>query len=102
MQCVACAAKNVVLSQLKCAGPRLLNDTAYDPGRLVAFLVENMQLRNDRALAKLIDISPARLSKIRNRKLPVGESFLLRSHEATDIPVTALRVLMGDRRKQLR
>ncbi|MBC7500004.1 MAG: hypothetical protein H7315_05855 [Herminiimonas sp.] len=42
------------------------------------------------------------MSKIRNRKLPVGESFLLRSHEATDIPVTALRVLMGDRRKQLR
>ena len=60
-----------------------------------------MQLRNDRALAKLVDIRPTRLSKIRNRKLPVGESFLLRSHEATDIPVKALRVLMGDRRKQL-
>ena len=99
MECIACAAKKRVLSQLAVARPRLLNETTYDPGRLIAFLVEKLALESDRALAKRIDISPASLSKIRNRKLPVGATFLIRSHEASDIPVKALRLLMGDRRK---
>lgn len=99
MQCVACAAKQAVFPPLSAAGQRLSREADYDPGRLIAFLVKNMHLESDRALARLIDISPATLSKIRNRKLPVGASFLIRSHEASDIPVKALRLLMGDRRK---
>ena len=41
------------------------------------FLVKRIHLESDRTLARLIDISPATLSKIRNRNLPVGASFLI-------------------------
>jgi plasmid maintenance system antidote protein VapI len=76
--------------------------TSYDPNRLIDALIETMNLKNDAALARLLEVAPPVISKIRHRRLPVGASLLIRMHEATDMSIRELRDLMGDRRKKYR
>jgi hypothetical protein len=76
--------------------------TSYDPNRLIDALIEKMNLKNDAAVARLLEVAPPVISKIRHRRLPVGASLLIRMHEATDMSIRELRDLMGDRRKKYR
>ena len=59
-------------------------------------LVTRMNLRNDAALSRKLEVSPAVISKVRHGRQPVGASLLLRMHEASGMPVKELRRLMGD------
>jgi hypothetical protein len=61
-----------------------------------------MQLKNDAALSRLLEVAPPVISKIRHRALPVGASLLKRMHEVTQMSIRELRALMGDRRKNYR
>jgi plasmid maintenance system antidote protein VapI len=51
-------------------------------------------LKNDAALARLIDVAPPVISKIRSGRLPVGPSMILKLHEHPD-----LKMSLGDIRK---
>jgi plasmid maintenance system antidote protein VapI len=66
------------------------------PHRLLDALIEKMNLENDTALAKMLGVNPPTISKLRNGKLPIGASMLIRMHETTDIPIRELRALMSD------
>jgi hypothetical protein len=82
--------------------PAQAHPDAYNPDNLLNALIERLELKNDAALARLLEIAPPLLSKIRHRRLPVGAALLIRMHEVSGVPVRELRNLMGDRRQKYR
>ncbi len=80
----------------------LASQDSYNPSRLLDTLRERMQLKNDAALSRALEVAPPVISKIRHRALPVGASMLIRMHEVTQLSIRELRDLMGDRRDKYR
>jgi hypothetical protein len=74
----------------------------YDPDQLLASLIGKLNLKNDAALSRALEVSPPVISKIRHRRLPVTASLLIRMHEVSALSITELRQLMGDRRGKFR
>ncbi len=75
---------------------------AYDPDRLFDTLRQRLQLHSDKALAKLLQIAPPLLARLRQSGVPVSGSLLMRIHDATGIAIDELRRVLGDRRQRLR
>lgn len=67
---------------------------SVQPHRLLDALIAEMSLKNDAALARMLEVAPPVVSKQRLGKLPIGPSMLIRMHETTDIPIWKLRALM--------
>ena len=80
----------------------LSSQETYNPNQLLDTLREKMQLKNDAALSRALEVAPPVISKIRHRTLPVGASLLIRMHEVTQMSIRDLRDLMGDRRTKYR
>jgi hypothetical protein len=80
------------------AGHKLSEQATYDPNHLLDALIEKLQLKNDAALAHLLEVGPPVLSYIRHRRLPIGPMMLIRMHEVSGLSIRELRVLMGDHR----
>jgi hypothetical protein len=78
------------------------SERAYDPNRLLDALIDHLRLKNDAALARALEVAPPVISKIRHRRLPVGAALLIRMHEVSELTISDLRYLMGDRRKKFR
>jgi hypothetical protein len=78
------------------------NHREYNPDHLLATLIGKLNLKNDAALSRALEVAPPVISKIRHRRLPVGASLLIRMHEVTDLSIKDLRDLMGDRRNKYR
>ncbi|WP_151637802.1 hypothetical protein [Noviherbaspirillum aerium] len=74
----------------------------YDPNRLLDSVRDALQLANDAALARTLQVRPPVLSKIRHRRTPVSASLLIRIHEETNFSIAKLRELLGDRRQKFR
>ncbi len=74
----------------------------YDPDQLLASLIGKLNLKNDAALSRALEVSPPVISKIRHRRLPVTASLLIRMHEVSTLSIADLRALMGDRRGKFR
>ena len=74
----------------------------YDPNNLLESLIEKLNLKNDAALSRALEVAPPLISKIRHRRLPVGASLLIRMHEVSALSIRDLRHLMGDRRNKFR
>lgn len=74
----------------------------YDPNNLLESLIEKLNLKNDAALSRALEVAPPLISKIRHRRLPVGASLLIRMHEVSQLSIKDLRELMGDRRNKFR
>lgn len=74
----------------------------YSPDRLLNTVREALQLKNDAALARKLEVPAPPISKIRSRRLTVGAGILIRIHEVTGLEIFDLRSLMGDRRSKLR
>lgn len=72
---------------------------AYDPSHLLDSLITILDLKNDAALSRALDIAPPVISKIRHRRLAVGPSILIQMHEASDLTIRELRAMMGDFRE---
>ena len=81
---------------------RLADQVAYDPNNLLDSLIERLNLKNDAALSRALEVAPPVISKIRHLRLPVGASLLIRMHEVSDLTIRELRTLMGDRREKVR
>jgi len=80
----------------------LSSQPTYNPNLLLDTLRERMQLKNDAALSRALEVAPPVISKIRHRTLLVGASLLIRMHEVTQMSIRDLRDLMGDRRTKYR
>lgn len=80
----------------------LAEQVKYNPDNLLASIIGKLNLKNDAALSRALEVAPPVISKIRHRRLPVGASLLIRMHEVTDLSIQELRALMGDRRNKFR
>src|SRR6476619_7092203 len=80
----------------------LTSQVTYNPDNLLDALIDKLNLKNDAALSRALEVAPPVISKIRHRRLPVGASLLIRMHEVSDLSIKELRVLMGDRRDKFR
>ncbi|HWY36891.1 MAG TPA: hypothetical protein VNX68_19760 [Nitrosopumilaceae archaeon] len=78
------------------------NTVEYDPKRLLDALIEKLQLKNDAALSRILEVEAPLISKIRHGKIPIGGIMLLRMHDASGLSLKELRGLMGDRREKFR
>lgn len=78
------------------------NPLGYDPNRLLDELIKQLNLKNDAALARALEVAPPIISKIRHRTMPVGASILIRMTEISGLDIMQLRVIMGDRRGKFR
>ena len=65
--------------------------TAGNPNWLLDGLIDHLSLKNDAALSRALDVAPPVISKIRNRKLPVGPSILVRMYDVTGLSINELR-----------
>lgn len=74
----------------------------YDPNNLLNVLLGKLQLKNDAALSRALEVAHPVISKIRRYHLPVSASILIRMHERTGLTIRELRDLMGDRRTKHR
>ena len=78
------------------------SQAGYNPDHLLDSMLEKLNLKNDAALSRALEVAPPVISKIRHRRLPVGASMLIRMHEVSNLSVAELRELLGDRRGKYR
>jgi plasmid maintenance system antidote protein VapI len=60
---------------------------------LLDHLLSHMGPKNDAALAAALEVAPPVISKLRNRRLPLGASMLLRMHDATGLSIASMRMI---------
>ena len=77
----------------------LLNLKSYSPDNFLNEIKRKISITTDLDLAIILNIEPNIISNIRNRKIPIGASFLIRAHELTNLSFRKLRNLMGDFRR---
>jgi DNA-binding transcriptional regulator YdaS (Cro superfamily) len=77
----------------------LLEVTDYQPDRLLDKLSKQLKAGNDRKLARLLEISPSTISKIRRKVIAISAKHLLSIHDTSGIAIKELRKMMGDKRK---
>ena len=77
----------------------LLKLASYTPDNFLNRLLGKLHLKNDAALARTLDITPAVVSRIRNKKAPVSANLLLMIHDVSEIAIPELRRMMGDSRR---
>ena len=68
----------------------------FKPSNLLDALIKHLNLRNDAALSRALEVAPPVISKIRHGRLPIGPTLLLAMHEVSDLSIKELRALMGD------
>jgi hypothetical protein len=63
------------------------------PAYLLDQLIARFGLKNDAELSRRLEVAPPVISKIRRRRMPIGDSMLLNMHETFGLAVSDLRVL---------
>ena len=74
----------------------------YNPNNLLTGMIKALNLKNDAALSRALEVAPPVISKIRHGRLPVGASLLIRMQEVSNMSIKQLREMMGDRRDKFR
>ena len=76
---------------------KLLAQRSYQPDVLLDIIRQKISQKNDRQMSISLGISPATISRIRHRKIGIGDGVLLVFHEATGLSIEELRQIMGDK-----
>jgi hypothetical protein len=58
-------------------------------------IIAKLQLKNDAALSRALEVAPPVISKIRHRTLPIGATILLPMHEVSEFSIRELKKLMA-------
>ncbi|NHZ94602.1 hypothetical protein [Massilia sp. CCM 8734] len=69
-------------------------EVKYDPNGLLNALISGHGLKNDAALARLIQVAPPVISKIRSFTLPVRDSFVVRRLEIGKMTLAEVRAFV--------
>jgi DNA-binding transcriptional regulator YdaS (Cro superfamily) len=85
---------------LECVEPSA-HVTMYNPALLFDALIQKLELPNDRALAEFIGVTPSVISKIRTHRTPVSAAILIRVNEMTNVAISDIRAIIGERRTKL-
>ena len=70
-----------------------LQSSDYTPELFINLLIEKMQLKNDAALSRRLQVAPSVISEIRNSQLAIGASILL--NEESGISIAELKAAAG-------
>ncbi|MFZ3286587.1 MAG: hypothetical protein WA191_07025 [Telluria sp.] len=70
-------------------------EVEYNPSGLLDAVIAKHGLKNDAALSRLLKITPSLISKVRNKKIPVGPSMILAIHENFGLPASVIRRYIG-------
>lgn len=62
---------------------------------MLDFVIEVHKLKNDRGLARVLEVAQPTISKIRRRHLPMSSEIILRMHERLGMPVAEIRKLIA-------
>ena len=76
-----------------------LNQFPGDPNILLDTLIEKLNLKNDAALSRVLEVAPPVISKLRHGSLPIGPTMLIRMHEVSDLGIREMRALMLNEEK---
>ena len=68
-------------------------EVTYDPNKVLDAIMEKLNLKNDAALSRALEVAPPVISKIRHRTLPIGATILLRMHEKSEMSIRDLKEL---------
>lgn len=68
-----------------------LKASTYDPNRFVDTALTKLNVKNDRALAQELCLTPAVISNIRHRRLPISAPILIAIHEFTELPIREIK-----------
>lgn len=79
-----------------------LTPAAYDPNQLLDMLLLRLELKNDAALSRVLDVARPVLTGIRRGTLGIGAWLLIRISEVSGWSIEHLRRMMGDQRQRLR
>ena len=60
---------------------------------LINSLKKLFRLRNDAALARALGVAPPVISKLKSGKLEIGDSLLIKIHDAFDLTIKQIRAL---------
>lgn len=63
-------------------------------GTLFDVMMQRMALKNDAALARLLEVAPPVISKIRHGVLPFGATLIIAVHEVTDWPIRDIKAML--------
>jgi hypothetical protein len=85
---------NMPNTKIKTAGRTSLNDFPGDPNKLLDALLEKLNLKNDAALSRVLEVAPPVISKLRHGTLPIGPTILIRMHEVSNLGIREMRALM--------
>ena len=58
-------------------------------------VIKVMELKNDAALAKLLEVAPPVISKIRHGTLPIGATIALNIHESTGMSFDFIKGILS-------
>lgn len=73
----------------------LLQDPNYDPAKFLSWAThEVFGVRNDAALSRKLDSSPPIISKIRNKKMAIGDWLLVKISDRTGLGTMEIRKQM--------
>lgn len=71
-----------------------LNHFPGDANILLDALIDKLNLKNDAALSRALEVAPPVISKLRHGALPIGPTMLIRMHEISDLNIRDMRALM--------
>ncbi|MBK4736574.1 hypothetical protein [Noviherbaspirillum pedocola] len=74
----------------------------YDASRLLEFLLERINAKQDRQLAQRLGVSSSIIQGIRTQRIPLSGSLLTRMADCANCAVAELRFVLGDRRSRIR
>lgn len=74
----------------------LIHYETYTPNHMLDVLMAKLGVKSDAGLARALCVPPSTISKVRSRQMPVNSSLLLAAHEATEVSIRDLRLLLGD------
>ena len=77
------------------ANIRISDQAIYNPNYLLDELIKRLNLKNDAALARLLEVAPPVISKIRHHTLPIGATILIRMHEISELSIRDLREMLA-------
>lgn len=72
-----------------------IDNPDYTPARLLDEILVRFRLKNDAALARVLQLPPSVVSKIRSKKTSITSGLLIRLHDVTGWAIGDLRALMG-------
>lgn len=74
--------------------------TKTTQNKLLDIIIEKTGLRNDAGLARLLEVAPPVISKIRHNRLPFGATLAVAATEVTDLTIADISAILAGRAPQ--